>query len=69
MTTAILPALLTPDDVAQWLSVPRARVLRMVRAGTIPHVRLPTGDIVFDAVALAEWIAACVTGEEARGEE
>jgi excisionase family DNA binding protein len=64
MTTASLPALLTTDDVAHWLGVPRRRVLAMVRDGSIPHVKLPSGDIAYSAEALAGWIQTHSTGEE-----
>ena len=56
MSTATLPSLLTTYDVAHWLGVPHARVLRMVRDEAIPHSRLPSGDVVFSAAALADWI-------------
>lgn len=53
--SAALPDLLTPRDVALWLSLPTRRVERMARRGVIPCTILPTDDVVFDADELAEW--------------
>jgi glutathione S-transferase len=52
---ATLPHLLTVHDVALWLSMPPGRVLRLVRAGQIPHLVLPDGEPMFEAAALAQW--------------
>jgi hypothetical protein len=54
---AILPRLMTPYEIGLLLSWPTARVLRMARAGQIPYVLLPDGDILFDEVDIARWIA------------
>jgi hypothetical protein len=56
MSTATLPRLLTPMDVAGWLSLPAARVVRMARRKEIPAVELPGGGLVFDAADLAAWL-------------
>jgi excisionase family DNA binding protein len=56
MSTTALPQLLTPMDVAAWLSLPSASVLRMARRGEIPAVELPGGELVFDAADLANWL-------------
>jgi hypothetical protein len=53
---ATLPKLLTPQDVALWLRLPTARVVRLARRGQIPCLELPGGDLAFDAGALATWI-------------
>jgi hypothetical protein len=53
-----LPTLLTPCDVASWLALPTSRVERLVRDGAIPCIRLPTGEIVFDAAELAAWLGS-----------
>jgi hypothetical protein len=55
---ATLPRMLTPFDVALWLSLPTARVERMARRGQIPSITLPDGSIVFEAERLAGWLRA-----------
>jgi hypothetical protein len=54
---AVLPRLMTPNDIGRLLSCPTARVVRMARAGQIPYVLLPDGDILFDEADIARWIA------------
>lgn len=50
-------ALLTADDVAGRLGVPKSWVYAQVRAGGVPHVRL--GRYVrFRPEAIDEWLAA-----------
>jgi hypothetical protein len=56
MSDHTLPTLITPGDVAAWLSIPVRRVDRMARDGDIPAIRLPTGEYVFDPDALASWL-------------
>jgi hypothetical protein len=51
-----LPVMLTPLDVAAWLSLPSRRVEQMARRGEIPSVTLPTGDLVFDRAELVAWL-------------
>jgi excisionase family DNA binding protein len=53
---ATLPKLLTAGQVADWLMVPRARVLRMARSGELPAVPLPGNDFNFDPSALKLWL-------------
>jgi hypothetical protein len=53
-----LPPLITPHDVADWLTQPVERVLRLARAGKMPCVVLPGGDIMFDRRELAVWLTA-----------
>jgi hypothetical protein len=53
---ATLPRLLTPFDVALWLSLPAARVVRMARRRQLPSITLPDGSLVFEAERLAEWL-------------
>jgi hypothetical protein len=55
---ALLPRLLTAQDVALWLALPTGRVERMARAGQIPCVTLPDGSVVFDQEELAGWLDA-----------
>jgi hypothetical protein len=55
MDADALPRLLTPADVGRWLSLPARRVERMAKRGEIPYRILPSGDIVFEAEALAAW--------------
>jgi excisionase family DNA binding protein len=52
----LLPHLLTPADVAGWLSLPARQVKRLARRGDIPAVELPGGELVFDADDLREWL-------------
>ena len=54
---APLPHLLTPQDVASWLSLPTDRVVRMARRGDIPCLILPGGDMLFDQLELVGWLA------------
>lgn len=56
MSTAVLPRLLTPADVADWLSLSVRQVERMARRGALPAVELPDGSLVFDAEDLAAWL-------------
>jgi hypothetical protein len=58
------PNLLTADDVSLWLRLPTRAVEHMARRGEIPCRRLPTGDFVFDAAALADWLRSLPCGEE-----
>ena len=53
-----LPTLLTAHDVASWLGMPTRRVVRLARAGDIPSLTLPDGEIAFDAAELTAWIHA-----------
>lgn len=39
--------LLTPREVDRMLRYPRGRSLRLARAGKLPHVQLPDGEIRF----------------------
>jgi excisionase family DNA binding protein len=56
METPTLPTLLTPVDVAEWLSLSARQVERMARRGEIPALALPTGDLVFDKSELLMWL-------------
>jgi hypothetical protein len=56
MPTTTLPALITPQAVAEWLAEPTARVIRWAKAGKIPAVRLPSGDFLFDHAELVQWL-------------
>ncbi len=57
MDDAILPQLLTPMEVGAWLSLPTREVERLARRRAIPCITLPNGELVFDAVDLAAWVA------------
>jgi excisionase family DNA binding protein len=48
--------LLSPSEVAGWLSVSRATVYRLVDAGQIPVVRVG-GQLRFDRAELERWLA------------
>ena len=56
MSTSTLPELLTPADVADWLEMPRARVIGLALAGEIPCFEIVQGEPRFDAEQLCEWI-------------
>ncbi len=51
-----LPRLLTPQDVALWLTLPTERVVRLARRGLLPSLKLPGGEILFDREELAAWV-------------
>jgi hypothetical protein len=53
-----LPHLLSPHDVAMWLGLTHARVSKLARAGKLPSITLPDGELVFEAADLAAWIEA-----------
>jgi len=46
--------LLLPREVDRLLSYPRGRAARLARAGKLPAIFLPDGEIRFDRDALAE---------------
>ena len=51
-----LNQLLTPGEAADRLRMLRSRVLRLARAGIVPHVALPDGEIRFDRHDLDAWV-------------
>jgi excisionase family DNA binding protein len=53
---AVLPRLLTSNQVADWLNVTPRRVEDMARRGEIPSVAMPDGRRLFDAGDLATWL-------------
>lgn len=50
------PRLLTPREAARWLRFPAARLVRLARAGVVPCVLLPGGDVLFAEDDLAAWL-------------
>lgn len=52
----ITARLLTDGEAAELLAVPVRRLRQMADDNRIPHVRLPGGDLRFDAADLARWI-------------
>ena len=60
--------LLMPSQLDEWLRYPHGRAARLARAGKIPHIKLPDGQIRFDAAAIETWLRECV-GELATSEE
>jgi excisionase family DNA binding protein len=50
--------LLTADEVDELLNLRRGRAARWAKAGKIPFIRLPDGDIRFSSDAIAEALAA-----------
>ncbi|HVS36455.1 MAG TPA: helix-turn-helix domain-containing protein [Gemmataceae bacterium] len=65
MSAATLPNVMTSDDVSLWLRLPTRTVERMARRGEVPCRRLPTGDLVFDAAILADWLRQLPDGKGA----
>jgi excisionase family DNA binding protein len=55
--------LLTPDDVAALLGVPRSMVYTLARRGDLPTVRVGDRYVRFRAEAVDQWIARCETTE------
>jgi excisionase family DNA binding protein len=61
--------LLTARAVAAMLDVSPSTVLRWTRAGDLPAVRLPSGQIRYRAVELEKWLAGrsvSASGSEGR---
>ena len=48
--------LLSDDEAADLLRMLPSRLKRLARAGLVPHVQLPDGELRFEAGELAEWI-------------
>lgn len=48
---------LTPAETAEILRVHVATVYRWVKAGKLPHFRLPSGDVRFEEQELQDWLA------------
>jgi hypothetical protein len=46
----------TELQVGIWLSLSTRTVVRMAKAGQIPHIVLPNGELVFDPGDLAAWL-------------
>jgi excisionase family DNA binding protein len=55
--------LLTADDVADVLAVPRSFVYSLARRGELPTVRVGDRYVRFRAEALDRWIETCETTE------
>lgn len=56
MQTNFSRPLLTPDDVGHWLAMTARNVKRLAREGVLPHISLPTGDIVFEPEEISRWV-------------
>lgn len=50
--------LLTDGEAAKLLRILRTRLVRMARAGKVPSIILPDGEIRFSRADLIEWVAA-----------
>jgi hypothetical protein len=48
--------LIDANDVANWLSLPRRKVIAMARDGTLPCYALPCGEFIFDEKEVADWL-------------
>jgi excisionase family DNA binding protein len=66
---ASLPEMLTPGEVASWLHTRTNFVLRLVRRGEIPHVKLPNGDVLFDRAELTDWVKTYRVGKAGQAAE
>jgi hypothetical protein len=56
---SILPQLLGPGEVAALTNLTAGRITRMAKRGELPHLVMPDGGILFDAVDVAAWIRTC----------
>jgi excisionase family DNA binding protein len=61
--SAPLPRLLTANDVAKVLRVPRSFVYALARRGELPMVRIGDRYVRFRRDALERWIEGCETTE------
>jgi excisionase family DNA binding protein len=48
--------LITLGEAAEALRISTYRLVRLVRHGQVPHVRLPDGEVRFDDSDLAAWV-------------
>jgi hypothetical protein len=62
-----LPRLLTAQDVGLWLVCPTRQVIRWAKAGQLPSITLPDGELMFDQSELAAWIERRRKGDVADG--
>ena len=52
-----LNQILSAGEAADRIRMLRSRVLRLARAGVVPHIALPDGEIRFDRDDLDAWVA------------
>ena len=50
--------LLTDTEAARLLRILRSRLVRLARAGQVPHVLLPDGEFRFRREDLVAWVAS-----------
>ena len=62
-------SLLTPREVDRLLRYPRGRSLRLARAGHLPHIRLPDGEIRFDEAEIDRLLSESTAQSITRGRE
>jgi hypothetical protein len=53
--------LLTPRDVDRLFRYPSGRAARLARAGRIPFIRLPDGEIRFDQAEIERLISSAIS--------
>jgi hypothetical protein len=53
-----MKTLLHPHEVDRLLRYPRGRAARLARAGRIPFIRLPDGEIRFDQIEIERLLAS-----------
>jgi hypothetical protein len=51
-----MSTLLMPREVDRLLRYPRGRSLRLARAGKLPHIKLPDGEIRFDEAEINSFL-------------
>lgn len=56
--------LIKPREMDAVLRYPAGRSARLARAGKIPHVELPDGEIRFDPDIVTAWLRSRATGEQ-----
>jgi excisionase family DNA binding protein len=61
-----MSGLLTAREVAKLLGVTPATVLRWTRAGELPAITLPSGQIRYQQDALEQWLAGRATDGQSR---
>ena len=55
-------AILTPRDVDRIFKYPSGRAARLARAGLIPCIRLPDGEIRFDSEVIERLVSTGTSG-------
>ena len=57
-----MSTLLIPREVDRLFRYPRGRSAKLARAGKLPYIRLPDGEIRFDEAAIITLLKSSATG-------